>query len=446
MIRRYGIRASVDIAFQAPTSRTCRLSQMGVGIRRQERQKNLAVTVRCLVKGVMNSESKTLSHVARCPRCGEPHRYTEVKFAVANDRGSWLVECNKCDSSFVIVVRNPEECDPGQCTIVKRFDDDEGPYDGDAPFAQDIATYSLDLNGDKPRFDYDHDPIYRCVRSGCELEQSSRSALSAAFAEIREQCWQAVNLFLARRMPEVEHVVVTIDVPCICSERHVANFYCHFRVDSSWQPSLEDMLLADVSGTDLADELSGIHTKSYLMSALDKLIVRWRLFCDQILIAAPFVGHQWKKKNERRAIWERMLAQLDTRRTIFLTRPASFGEYKAALLDSGLDHARLERFGLENQIVSAGTKKQDFHAKVYIGLGEQCEVLSGSANLVDGTSMENATFVTSTRARVDKRYVEPLKVTVAEPPPRARHYVRIRFIDGCWRSSVEEGAAPRLSN
>lgn len=394
----------------------------------------------------MSFESRTLNHVAKCPRCGEPHRYTEVKLSAANDRGGWLVECNKCNGTFVVRLRNPMESDPGQCTILEQFDDDICPYDGNAPRASEIAIYDLDLNGDKPRFTYDQDPIYRCVRSGSELEQPSRSALVAAFAEILKPCWDAVNHFLSRRMPDVDHLVVTIDVPCTCSEPHSATFYCRFRIDPDKPPSLEDMLLADVTGTDLADELSAIHTKSYLMNTLDKLIVRWRLFCDQILIAAPFVGHQYKKKHERLAIWERLLAQLDTRRTIFLTRPASFGEYKAALLDSGLDHAVLERFGLENRIVAAGTKKQDFHAKVYIGLGEQCEVLSGSANLVDGKSMENATFATSTRARVDRRYLAPLKVTVPVAPPRAQHHVRIRLIDGSWRWSVEKGAAPSISN
>ena len=389
--------------------------------------------------------SRTQNHAAKCPRCGKPHRYTEIKFPVINDRGSWLVECNECEEPFVIDLRNPEESDVGECNVLERFDDEISPYDGEAPRANDVAVYKLDLNGDHPRFAYDLHPIYCCAKNSSGLERPAFDALSCAFEDISKQCGQALNNFLAGRFPEVEHLVVTVDVPCTCSESHVATFYCKFHVDPHKPISIEDMLLANVTGTDLADVLSAIHTKSFLMDALDKLIVRWRLFCDQVLIAAPFVGHQYKKKPERLAIWEKLLAQLDTRRTVFLTRAASFNEYKAALSDSGLDHTVLERFGLENQIVAAGTRKQDFHAKVYIGLGQRCEVLSGSANLVDGKSMENATFSVSTRARVEKRYLTPLKVTVPTAPPRALHHISVFFADDSWQWSVIDGSSPVVS-
>jgi hypothetical protein len=146
------------------------------------------------------------------------------------------------------------------------------------------------------------------------------------------------------------------------------------------------LLLADVSGTDLTDVLTGVLSKTDVMQALEKLIARWRLFSDQILLATPFVAHQWKTKAERLAIWERLLAQLDPSRTVLMTRGTTFKEYRAALIEFGLDHDMLARFRLENRIIGDGKRKQDSHAKVYIGLGGICEVLSGSANVVKGGS------------------------------------------------------------
>jgi hypothetical protein len=407
--------------------------------------KYIADAARRLVRQVVIFENRIKQHVANCPSCGEPHRYTAVKFPAENDRGTWLIACNECEKPFTVELRNPAESDTMQCNVIERFDDDTKPYTGVAPFASETAVYSLDMNGQRPRFKYDRNAFYHCARIGVDLEGAALGALSSQFEAVTDLLAQAINRFLASRMPSVDHAVVEIVVPCACGDEHRALFYTPFKLDGSDLPVPEDMLLADVSGTDLTDALSGIFSKSYLMDVLDKLIVRWRLFCDQIVIASPFVGHQYKTKAERLEIWERLLSQLDANRTVFLTRSASYSEYKAALLESGLDHAVLERFGLENQIVSAGTKKQDFHAKVYIGLGERCEILSGSANLVPGKSFENAAFAIMTRQRVDRRYLSPLGVTVPPQPARATHHLFIGLRDGTWYWTVDKGAAPCAS-
>ncbi len=390
------------------------------------------------------NENTRIKHSAKCPTCKEPHHYTEIRFSIANDRGSWLIECNECHEHFVVDLSNPEESDAGQCNVLKRFDNELEPYEGNVPRAQEIAAHNLNMNGQNLRFDFTRHPIYRCQMNGMDLEQSSLRALEAGYESIHQQLGQAVNRFLATHMPDVEHAVVTIPVECACGHDHQALFYAPFKLDGSSLPAPHDMLLAEISGTDLTDMLTGIFTKTYLMEALEKLIARWRLFSDQILIAAPFVAHQYKSKSERLQIWERLLSQLDARRTVFLTRSASYSEYKAALLDSGLEHGLLEGYGLENQIVSAGTKKQDFHAKVYAGIGDRCEVLSGSANLVAGKSMENAAFGVSQRQRFDTKYLDPLSVTLPPSPPRARHHVSIAPTLEGWRWTVADGAAPSL--
>ncbi|NML06795.1 hypothetical protein [Sphingomonas sp. G-3-2-10] len=389
-------------------------------------------------------ETRERHHVANCPKCDTPHRYTELKFPMINDRGSWLVACRKCGQHFVFDLRNPAESYSDDCMIVERFDNDINPYAGNAPRPGASAVYQLDMNPDQPRFDLDAFPIFKCAKSGESLEAAAFLAIGKSWLRVADARAQATNQMLARsRLPPVEHVVFFVEVPCSCGEPHRAIFYHPLRLDGSDLPPVEELLLADVSGTDLADVLTGILSKTDVMHALGKLIARWRLFNDQILLATPFVAHQWKTKAERLAIWETLLAQLDPTRTILMTRGATLKEYRDALLESGLDHVMLSRFGLENRIVGDGKRKQDSHAKVYIGLGETCEVLSGSANVVQGDSMENVTFQALGRNKVETSYLAPLGVSLPEPRPRLSHHLLIECRDGVWRWDLAAGAAPK---
>ena len=393
----------------------------------------------------MMLETRERQHVANCPKCDVPHRYTELKFPMINDRGSWLVACRGCGQHFVIDLRNPMESYSSDCVIVERFDDEGSPYTGNASRPGASAVYQLDMNPDEPRFELDSFAIFRCAKTGGDLEAPAFLALGKSWLWVADARAQAANQLLARsRLPAVEHAVFSVDVPCPCGEPHLATFYHALRLDGSDMPPLEDLLLADVSGTDLADVLTGILSKTEAMQALEKLIARWRLFNEQILLATPFVAHQWKTKAERLAIWERLLAQLDSSRTVLITRGATFKEYRAALNDSGLDHDMLARFGLENRIVGDGKRKQDSHAKVYMGLGATCEVLSGSANVVEGGSMENVTFQVLRRAKVETSYLTPLGVSLPSPRPRPSHHLLIDCHDGAWRWNIEPGAAPGL--
>jgi len=116
-------------------------------------------------------------HVAKCPACGKPHHYVEVKFPVENDRGGWEVACLECGSPFIIRLRNPEESSQRDFSISQRFDDERGGYHGSAPPATEVVEHSLDLNESRLRFDYSSSPIYRCTQSGTDLEKAALGQL-----------------------------------------------------------------------------------------------------------------------------------------------------------------------------------------------------------------------------------------------------------------------------
>ncbi|MFK0690902.1 hypothetical protein ACFX5Q_22260 [Mesorhizobium sp. IMUNJ 23033] len=382
------------------------------------------------------------SFVAKCPHpyCGEPHQYVEITFPMINDRGGWVIECKKCKKHFTVTLRNPTESIAKGFLIADCWDDDDGEYLGSAPSAEEIAKFSLDMNPDVLRFNYGQSAIYYCSDNGDEMESSALAQLRSMLPYVHAELAKAQNFSLAGRSPDVTHVAVRLRVPCACGATHHAVFYCPFRLDLL--PQAEDMLLADVEGTSLEENLTGIFSKSFLMDALEKLVARWRLKFDQVVIASPFIAHQYMTKSQKLEIWEWLLGILDPSRTTFITRATSYNDYKAALLETGLDHKVLVDFGLENRIVAADAKKQDFHAKVYIGLGETSEVLSGSANLVRGPSFENASFLSLTKERIRKRYLDPLGVVLKAPAPRAKYHLLIEERDGKWRADFLAGASP----
>jgi hypothetical protein len=138
-------------------------------------------------------------------------------------------------------------------------------------------------------------------------------------------------------------------------------------------------------------------------------------------------------------MWTRLLSTVDPNLGVFVTRSKTFAEYKRVLGDVvGLNHALLDDYGLSNKLIAANMRKQDFHAKFFIGRSSNiCEVFSGSANLVEGPSIENMSFRSMSAAGCTSRYIEPLKISL--PPPRRRiAHVLVRKSDGQYNARQAE--------
>jgi hypothetical protein len=133
-------------------------------------------------------------------------------------------------------------------------------------------------------------------------------------------------------------------------------------------------------------------------------------------------------------------------KSVITTRKAQLDAYNAALADvDGLDLAFLKDFGLESKLVSGDTRRQDFHAKLFIGLiNDRCAVLSGSANLTRGPSVENISFRSLSAKACQDKYIQRIGVTL---PPRVRaasQFVLIRQSDQGWSAAAISD--PRLAS
>lgn len=363
-------------------------------------------------------ESRHRKHVANCPRCSTSHSYTDVKHPMANDPGYWVVQCSSCREPFCIAGLHDVFDSYGSFVILAREEGDV--REAEHPVAQEVVRHNLDLNALSLIYGYDACPLYECTCSR-PLDTPALQQLEKEIEAVNMQYRYRVHHAIKGKF-DAHYVVAKVNLACECGVAHEATFYRRFVADLD-QPHLKaaDFVLADVSGAQLVDALDGIRSKDDAMDLLTKLVMRWNLLADQIMIASPFIGHQFLSPEKQMAIWEWLLSMLDARITVFVTRSASWKAYRQAMEKTGVPVAILEQFNLENKVVSAGKSKQDFHAKFYAGISDDwCEVYSGSANLLRGPSMENTSFRRVTRETFNQRYMARMALKEPLPAPESK--------------------------
>jgi len=245
----------------------------------------------------------------------------------------------------------------------------------------------------------------------------------------------AENYLLSRggSSPSSDYILVCIDIECTCGEPHSAVFYAPTCLGASDVPLSERCLLAHVSKASLEDRLNCLASKSEVMDLLEKLLIRWHYTSDQILLATPFIGHQWMKPDEVQEIWDWLFQNLDPMKVTLLTHKSTWTSFKNIQKKSGLSFEELERYGLEDKVVSAGGVKQNFHAKFFAGVSSDgVEVLSGSANLLRGPSIENITFNKMSAERFKERYLDILEYTPPPPVKNRKSGSVLLFENGGW--------------
>jgi hypothetical protein len=372
----------------------------------------------------------------KCRFCEAIHHGIEITFPVANDFGYWIVGCKGCGQDFVVELKNPRESGGAMRSDVK-LSREEG-FEGDRSIvAVEMAKHNLEPNRHECRFNFSSEPLYECKKCGHNLDSSAYTALKIEFRGIVAAFVAAQN-YLLKGWADHDVAVVRMDIPCSCGNKHQATFYAKMVMDPGH--GLDDerkLVLADITGSNLSDTLTGIVSKSDFMDLLEKLIARWNLLSDQIIVVSPFVGYAQMGNAKKLDVWETVLSILDADRSVFLTRPTTWNDYKGAMESDGIPLDLLERFDLQNRVVAQRNSKHDFHAKFYAGVSaDKCEILSGSANLVSGPSVENIAFHKMSKVHFNKRYIEKLnlKKPLPAPKPRTSSWVLIEKSATGWSS------------
>ncbi|AJB49281.1 hypothetical protein RR32_14580 [Acinetobacter nosocomialis] len=155
------------------------------------------------------------------------------------------------------------------------------------------------------------------------------------------------------------------------------------------------------------------------MEILKKLIARWGLFYEKILIISPYIESSYagneKIKDTLFSIIEQFPKNKDA--TIY-TKTKTINVFKKAVseaFDIGYDF--LENYELSLPAIDGSKKINNSHAKLYIGVSrDKAELLAGSANLAEGPSLEVLDFKNLTTEQLNDRYLndhlkEPLSFT-----------------------------------
>ena len=306
--------------------------------------------------------------------------------------------------------------------------------------ATDILIHNLEEGQVKHWFNYDEVPLYCCSQIGISLEETARTELERHFCEISRSYMSIMPWALKGKMSHIDHAIVHVNVPCCCGLSHKAIFYTDFLANGQ-VPNIDEFLLAEISRTSLVDHLNGLCSKTEFMGYLEKLIIRWHLSHERIIIATPFVGHQYMSKESKLEIWNWLLSILDPQKVIFVTRGKEYSTYKSVLDEvEGLDYGLLEEYALENKLIAANIRKQDFHAKFYAAISPAgCEVLSGSANIVSGPSIENIAFHELEYVNFQHKYLSKLNLDIAHIEGKENIFVVTKFIDNKWCAKEGRG-------
>ncbi|QKE41598.1 MAG: hypothetical protein HO274_09935 [Ferrovum myxofaciens] len=223
------------------------------------------------------------SFVATCPNCKEPFHFTQVNFTGMNDCGHWKVKCIQCEKPFLVPIQNPRESyTDKRWQILECLD--EIPTGDSAELTTDIVLHNLQRDKTTWTYDYDAAPLYRCPLEGCNLDISAYSQLQSVADQVQE-AWCGAENFLLSSHGAVDQILVSVDIVCSCGSPHTSTFYAPTYLGASDVPLSERCLLANVQGANLEDRLNCLASKSEVMDLLEKLVIRWQLTADRILLA-----------------------------------------------------------------------------------------------------------------------------------------------------------------
>lgn len=373
-----------------------------------------------------------------CPNCEASFHYMELSFVGGmNDYGWIQVECGSCSFLFAVAVKNPTEVSSNKSYLIKEIIDKEISSPS-APIIDNKIRHDFPENKLNFKFKKNSTPLYLCSVCEQSLDAIANDILLGE-TDALQRSWSNVENYLlasSGAAKSSDSILVSLDFECDCSTIHTAIFVAKTYIGASNIPLVERCNLIHVTYADLESRLNSLATKSEVMELLEKLLIRWHAIFDKVILAVPFIGHQWLKEDELQDIWNWLFENLDPDKAVLLTRSNTWTSFKNLQKENGLSFELLQKFGIEEKVVSAGLKKQDFHAKFFAGISkDMVEILSGSANLVRGPSIENITFSRMSFSDFDKKYLQVMKLKDAPKPGRNTVNLVIRKEVGGWKSS-----------
>ncbi len=370
--------------------------------------------------------------IKKCPNCKNNIQLNEVRFpGGVNDRGGIVFFCQKCNQSLYLTISNPSESTVNNGGYEVDCWDNEietqhsflSQYP-DAKLADEGLMVSGDIKKRIYEFDYNSPHLYFCHKCNSEIETLAQSTLYFQRNNIKMSYQNLMNNMLAQGKREYSKLIIELTSNCNCGEN--INFFWHkeFKANGDFNLNYRELHLINTSCGIHGNKIDGIAPKSECKKILEKLVTRWNILQSHTIIATPFIGHQWMDENQIKELWDWIINYLDPKKSTLITRTATYNKYKKICAKSGIDLDLLENYGIGNKVIDDFTKKQDFHAKIYVGYSSNsAEVLMGSFNLLDGPSVENICFKNISYSQLIDNYISKMKIQIEEPKSIGREFV-----------------------
>ncbi|WP_101564779.1 phospholipase D-like domain-containing protein [Alteromonas macleodii] len=356
---------------------------------------------------LIESNEQVTQNNTKCPNCSRVITISEVFtkscslengiiIPAFDEIGVIIGKCSDCNKDFGVNVINPEfaEFNGGAEKVDYYFDTD---CETKKDLYKDLLFSSTKVQGDEKlnqhyvNYTYDDYPLYVCNKCSKNLELLSLNTFKNHFDRFNNEHYNYVNWSLKNgRGQGPEYIIVKLSVECTCGNQCKSFFFKKYV--ESFNVEIEDFSICNITGSRKINEIisPGVYSKDNSVSWLYKLIPRWTLLFDKVYIITPFIGHQWLKSAELMNVWLELINRLDHKKSKVVLRYGQFSNFKKAYSKENKEsYDRLSEFDLGSDLLSELKQANDFHAKIYCGISQDdCEVFSGSANLVKGKSME----------------------------------------------------------
>lgn len=193
-----------------------------------------------------------------------------------------------------------------------------------------------------------------------------------------------------------------------------------------WVADFKEMHILDAKNFYLihhndADIIDGIYSRDSSLKYLERLLVRWKALCNEVIVATPFIGYDFpfskdSDKKELIALWQLLNGLLDMDKTLFFTRSATYASLKKSQnrIDIPTDVLREWDLMTNLQKVVDNPKtrakmKEKFHLKIYAGIFDnRVELFSGSYNVQTNDTMENMCLRNLSREHFKVHYMNEM--------------------------------------
>ncbi len=326
------------------------------------------------------------------------HRY-DVIFPLVNDLGYIDIKCSHCSTVNRVPIYNPVPYGFGDNYEIVGAAEIESRAEWDKLVESSKNRITI-VDG----YEHKNDPLHIWKNHANQslwkdgkinFEISSEHALNICRTELSNHVKGYYNAMLAGQLyaPDVQKIFVFKEY-MMNDIQYLSIWAKECQKDKDY--NADELYLIHHSGCH--NLIDGIYPRDLLLFYLERLLVRWKMISNHVVIASPFIGFDLKysKPGDQKEIsflWNYLNGLQDVRKTTFLTRASSYTSLKKAQ-DSTKELKKWDLLtDLQDKYHDKKTRdeaKDKFHFKLYAGInGDNVELYIGSYNIQTGTILEN---------------------------------------------------------